>query len=86
LALASATWTTGTFSGDFAAEGYSGVRYQADRSEDAGDGGIEDQLMAVTVTAWEDEDADDALDAGELKITLRSKIAKLATYQDEAGT
>jgi hypothetical protein len=36
--------------------------------------------MSIRVTAYEDADGDSVADAGELKITLRTKVAKLTSY------
>ena len=42
--------------------------------------------MAVTATVWDDLDADTLPDADEPTITFASKIAKLASYEKEAGS
>ena len=59
------------------------VSFQVVRSEQAADGGIPDQLMAISATTWHDEDGDDSIDATELQVTYRTKVAKIASYQDE---
>ncbi len=84
LAEAAASWTTTSSSGDFSGTGQATIHYEADRSDAVIDGGILDQLMAVTITVWEDADNDDVRDTGELQVTFNSKIAKMAIYQDEA--
>ena len=86
LAVVSAGWTQGTASGDFASDGHSNIRYSVTRSDNAGNGGIANRLMAISVTAYDDEDGDDAPDAGEPQITFTTKISKLATYESMAGS
>jgi len=83
LARASVEWTNGTSTGDFTADGHSEIRFSVTCSDDAGDGGITDQLMAVTATVWDDTDGDDALDADELTVVLAGKIAMMPSYQPE---
>ena len=84
LALSSADWDAGGNVGDFSAEGYPDVRFDVACSDAAGDGGIEDQLMAITVTVWDDRDADQSLDGGEEpSVTMGGKVAQLASYQSE---
>ena len=85
LAGVSADWQTGTYTGDFSADGHSQLRFSVERSDDAGDGGIPDQLMAVTATVWSDDDSDSTLDAGEASLVLASKVAKLSSYEDEVA-
>ena len=83
LALVSAGWQTGNYSGDFSAEGHPNLRFGVTRSDSGGDGGISDQLMAVVATAWDDLDGDGSLDDGEPVVVLGSKVAKLASYQSD---
>ena len=85
LALVSAAWQTGNYTGDFSVEGYPNLRFEVVCSDFGGDGGISDQLMAVTATAWNDLDGHQALDGDELAVVLASKVAKLASYQSEVG-
>lgn len=85
LAHAAANWTTTTATGNFAADGYPSYRFTVLRSDAAADGGMEDRLMAVQATVWNDADGDGALGANEMKLILRSKVAKLALYQNAAG-
>ena len=42
--------------------------------------------MSVTVTAYSDDNGNDALDADEPQTTLTTKISKLATYENLAGS
>jgi hypothetical protein len=85
LAIVAATWGEGTASGDFAAEGHANIRFTATCSDDLASGGIADRLMSVSVTAYSDDDGDDALDAAEMRTVLTTKIAKLVTYENKAG-
>ena len=86
LALVGADWSTGAYTGDFAAEGHPTFRFLVSRSDTGGDGGIVDQLMAVTATIWEDLDGDGTSDSGEPSVILGAKVAKIASYQDEVGS
>lgn len=86
LALVCADWLTGDFTGSFAAEGHPTFRFLVRRSDAAGNGGIVDQLMAITATTWEDADGDGALSSGETSVILGGKVAKIASYQDEVGS
>jgi len=85
LALAAATFDEAKDSGNFSSDGHSELRYTVTRSTAGIDGGIADQLMAVTVTVWNDADSDTNQDADESSLTLASKIAKMAKYQDAAN-
>lgn len=85
LAETSATWTTTDDSGTFGSDGYTSLRFSVSRSDQVADGGSPDELMAIDVTVWEDQTADGALGAGEPNLSFRTKIAKMATYQNAAG-
>ncbi len=80
LALVSNDWQTGNYTGDFSAEGYPNLQFEVERSDSGGDGGISDELMAVTATAWDDLDGDLSLDNDEPAVVLGSKVAKLTSY------
>ena len=80
LAETSHAWDEGAFSGDFAAIGYGSLRYYVACSDAPADGGIDDRLMAIAATVWEDADGDAALDAGEIAVSMASKAAKLESY------
>jgi len=86
LAIVGASWTLGSASGDFASEGHANIRYDLTRSDDASDGGITNRLMAITVTAYSDDNGDDTLDTNEPQITFSTKISKLAAYESMAGS
>lgn len=72
-------------SGSFAAEGFSHLRYRVVCSDQALQGGISNQLMAVTCVVWNDANADAVQQSDETSVTLATKVAKLALYQAQAG-
>lgn len=82
LAKAAATFTQGTDSGTFSDPGLSGMRYVATRSTASGDGGIDNRLMVLTVTVWNDENGNGGLDSGEPQVTYGTKLASMKYYQD----
>jgi Tfp pilus assembly protein PilV len=86
LAVVAANWTTATATGDFAAEGHADIRFSVTRSDSPASGGISNQLMRITVTAYSDDDGDDTLDSGEPRTVLTTKVSKLATYESIAGS
>lgn len=86
LALVAASWTSGTANGDFAADGFSNIRFTVTQSDSVADGGIVGQLMHVQVTTYIDSDGDDALDATESRCDFRTKIGKFASYETKAST
>ena len=85
LAIVGAGWTEGTFTGNFAAEGHSNVRYIVTQSDEVASGGIVDRLMNVQVTTYRDDDGDAALDADEMRNIMRTKIGKFTSYENKAG-
>ncbi len=86
LAIVAATWTTGSASGDFAADGHPNIRYTVSQSDSPASGGITNRLMSVTVTTYSDDDGDDTMDASEMSTSLTTKIGKFVSYENEAGT
>ncbi len=86
LAIVAATWSTGSIAGDFSADGYTGIRFTATRSDSAANGGITGRLMNVSVTAYSDDNGNSALDSSEMQTTLTTKVSKLVSYEDKAGT
>jgi hypothetical protein len=86
MSIAAATWSEGTASGDFAADGHASIRFNATRSDDLASGGIADRLMCISVTIYSDDDGDDTLDAAEARTILTTKIAKLVTYESKASS
>lgn len=81
LSVAAATWTNGTWSGNFAADGHPQVRFVAVRSDAVASGGIVDRLMHVQVTTYWDANGNNNLDASEDRCNFRTKIGKFATYE-----
>ena len=86
LAIVAASWTEGTISGDFAADGHANIRFSAARSDDPASGGIADRLMYVSVTTYSDDDGDDSLDADEMRTIMTTKIGRLVSYENKAGS
>jgi prepilin-type N-terminal cleavage/methylation domain-containing protein len=76
-------WTTGVTTGDLASEGHPEMRYTLNRSDAPADGGLTGRLMHVRVTVYDDANGNMLLDANELAIDLRTKVAKLFTYENE---
>jgi hypothetical protein len=79
------SWNPGTVTGDFAAQGQPGFRFQVVHSDNPADGGIPNALMSITATAWDDSDGDGNWDAGERRATFASKLARNVSYQREAN-
>ena len=76
-------WTEATTTVDFSSDGFADIVCIAVTSDDPSDGGIVDGLMSVEVTVFEDLDGDQTLDSGELSVGMRTKVAKLNTYENE---
>lgn len=83
--ISGASWTTGTTTGNYSADGYSLLKFKVVASDAAVDGGITNRLMAVTATVWEDTNGDNLQTSGELAATFATKIAKMALYQAKAS-
>lgn len=82
-ALVAANWVNTTVNGDFSADGHANIRYIVTKSDDPSDGGIVNQLIHVEVVVFDDTDTDTTLDANEMRITYRTKVAKLNSYENE---
>jgi hypothetical protein len=80
-AICARSWTTGSTTGNFAADGNANIRYSVTRSDSAGSGGITNRLMYISVTTYYDANGNSAMDAGESRLTFTTKVSKLATYQ-----
>jgi hypothetical protein len=80
-AICARSWTTGSTTGDFSADGNASIGYSVTRSDSAASGGITNRLMAISVTTFYDTNGNSAMDAGESRLTFTTKISKLATYQ-----
>ena len=81
LGVVAASWAEGTQAGDYAMEGHPNIRYTTTCSDDVANGGIVGALMDIRSTVYYDTNADDALSAGEMRCTFRTKIGKFATYE-----
>jgi hypothetical protein len=79
------TWTTGTTTGNFSADGYSTIRYTATRSDAPASGGLTNRLMHIQVTVYDDANGNSALDTNELNVRFRTKVAKPTTYLSVAN-
>ncbi len=77
------TWANGTATGNFAGEGHPAIRYVVTRSDDPASGGITGRLMHVQVAMFDDANGNTALDANEVVVRFRTKVARLLTYQNE---
>jgi hypothetical protein len=86
LAIIGATWATGTAAGDFATDGQPNIRFSVTRSDSAASGGITNQLMNVSVTTYSDDNANDVMDASEMRSTFTTKVAKSVSYATKAGS
>jgi hypothetical protein len=86
LAVVAASWTTGTATGNFAADGYASMRYSATCSDAPAAGGLTNRLMNVSVTVYYDENGNSAMDASEQRTTFTTKISKLINYETMAGS
>jgi hypothetical protein len=85
LQRTAASWTSGTATGDFAAEGYPQLKFSLARSDAVAEGGIPGDLMSIAVTAWDDRLANNAWDTGELRVNFASKMARIVAYEAEAN-
>jgi hypothetical protein len=86
LAVIGATWTEGTSTGDFAADGHVNIRFSVTTSDAPANGGIDNRLMNVSVTTYSDDDNDDTMDAAEARITVTTKLGKLLSYESKAAS
>ena len=83
ITLAAAQFQEDSQSGVFPDPGLGGLRFAATRTTSAALGGIAEQLMVVSVTVWDDENANTALESDESQVTYATKIARMSVYQDE---
>lgn len=86
IAVVGATWPSGTITGNFAADGQAGIRFSVTRSDAVASGGLVNQLMVVTVTAYSDDNGNSAMDASEARLVLTTKVAKLVSYANKASS
>jgi hypothetical protein len=81
LGVVAASWAEGTLAGDYASDGHPNIRYTTTCSDEVVSGGIVGTLMDIRSTVYYDTNADDALSAGEMRCSFRTKIGKFATYE-----
>jgi type II secretory pathway pseudopilin PulG len=79
-ALVMQNWANGTVTGNFSADGYATIKYSAVKSDAPASGGLTNRLMHIQVTTYEDKDADSVADSNEVKVSIRTKVAKLTSY------
>ncbi|MBX3434111.1 MAG: hypothetical protein KF847_12380 [Pirellulales bacterium] len=79
-ALTMQNWTSGTATGTFAAEGRATLKYSVVKSDQPASGGIVNRLMHIQATVYEDANGNSAWNSGELRVTVRTKVSKLASY------
>jgi type II secretory pathway pseudopilin PulG len=77
------TWATGMATGNFASDGYPAIRYSVSRSDAPASGGLTNRLMHVQATIFADANGNLVLDANEIAVRARTKVAKLLTYANE---
>ena len=82
-AVSIATWNVATTTENFAGDGYSNIVSIVDTSDDPSDGGLTNRLMVIDVTVFQDLNSNSTLDSGELSVSLRTKVAKLNSYENE---
>jgi Tfp pilus assembly protein PilE len=83
LAKTSASWNTSSESGNYSSIGYARLKYSVTKSDAPANGGLTNQLLAITATVWDDTDSDNALDSGERRVQFSTKLAKLAVYNTD---
>lgn len=82
-AFVATNWVNAVIDGDFSADSHANIRYKLILSDDPSDGGLVGQLMNLSVTVYDDADANDSLDVGELQEVYRTKVAKMNSYENE---
>lgn len=80
LAASAMTWANASYSGNYAADGHSAIRFDTVCSDDPAEGGVEDTLMAISTTVYYDSNGDSTLNTDELKCSYRTKVGRFATY------
>lgn len=79
--LVTSSFTEGTFSGNFSAEGQPSIRFNVTRSTDPAVGGVLSELMVVSVYVWQDADGNGARNGSEPNVSLTTKIANLTAWK-----
>ena len=82
MAATADAWTTGTFAGDYASDGWANIRFKTKCSDSLADGGITNFLMNIETVIYYDTDEDDSPDGDELSCTYVTKIGKFSTYEE----
>lgn len=67
--------------------GYSNVLIEYAATDSASDGGIASKLAVLTVSAWDDQNANSRRDATEIAVTFATKVARLQslTYEGQGS-
>jgi len=78
-------WANVSAAGNFAADGHPEIGFNLSTSDNPSAGGIVDRLMNIQVTVFDDLDGNLLPGTGALQVPLRTKIAKLVTYENEAN-
>jgi hypothetical protein len=86
LGITAANWTTGTATGNFAADGFTSIRYSVTRSDNPASGGITNRLMSISVTTYSDDDGNGSMGVDEMRTTLTTKIGKFVSYATKANS
>lgn len=81
LVLTAGNWNTSDTSGDFSAENYPDVLFTVVRTDE----GVGTGLMSLTATVWDDRDDSGEWEAGEPRSVFATKVAKCASYEQEAS-
>lgn len=82
-ALTATNWVNTTVSGNFFTDGYPNIRYTITKSDNPANGGLTNQLMHIQATVYDDANQNSLLDVSELRVNYRTKVAKLASYENE---
>jgi hypothetical protein len=80
-AICARSWTTGTATGNFSADGNASIGFSVTRTDSGASGGITNRLMFISVTTYYDSNGNGVMDSGESRLTFSTKVSKLATYQ-----
>lgn len=80
-AAVATSWSTGTLSSDYAADGHPDIRFDTVTSDDPLSGGVIDVLMDLRTTVYYDANGNNALDSDELRTEYRTKVGRFATYE-----
>lgn len=76
MALMNADFISAQQTGSFAAQGLPDYAYEVVRTDAPAQGGLPEQLMAITVRVWSDENGNVVRDATESVVELHTKMAR----------